>query len=59
MAAAGKNCAGDSPVKRGEKSKGAFFEGEDGIPAAELDPVFGGDVVDSGRINAESANRII
>ena len=59
MAAAGKNCTGDTPVKRREKSKGAFFEGEDCITAAELDPVFGDDVVDGGRINAESANRII
>lgn len=59
MAAAGENCAGDTPVQRGEKSQGAFFEGEDCIAATELDPVFGGDVVDGGGINAECANRII
>ncbi len=59
MAAPGENCASDIPVKRGEKGKGAFFEGEDCVAAAELDPVFGGDVVDGGRIDTESVNRII
>ena len=59
MAAAGKDCAGNIPVKKGEKGKGAFFEGEDCIAAAELDPVFGGEVVNGGRIDTESVNRII
>jgi hypothetical protein len=59
MAAAGKDCARDIPVKRGEKGKGAFFEGEDCITTAELDPVFGCEVVDGGRIDTESVNRII
>jgi hypothetical protein len=59
MAAAGENCAVDIPVKGGEKGKGAFFEGEDDIAAAELDPVFGGDAVDGGRIDTESVDRII
>jgi len=59
MAAAGKDCARDIPFKRGEKGKGAFFEGEDCIAAAELDPVGGSDVIDGGRIDTESVNRII
>jgi hypothetical protein len=59
MAAAGKDCARDIPVKRREKGKGAFFKGEDGIAATELDPVFGGEVVNGGRIDTESANCII
>jgi len=41
MAAPGENCAIDIPIKRGEKGKCAFFEREDCIAAAELDPVFG------------------
>ena len=59
MAAAGKDCARDIPIKRREKGKGAFFKGEDGIAATELDPVFGGEVVNGGRIDTESANCII
>jgi hypothetical protein len=59
MAAAGKDCARDIPVERGEKGEGAFFEGEDCIAAAELDPVFGDEVVNGGRIDTESVNRII
>jgi hypothetical protein len=59
MAAAGENRAGDIPVKRGKKSQGAFFEGENGIAAAEFDPISGDDMVDGGSIDTESVDRII
>jgi hypothetical protein len=59
MTAAGENRACDISVNRGEKGEGTFFEGENGIAAAELDPVSGDDMVDGGSIDTESVDRII
>ena len=51
MTAAGENCTGDISVKWGEKSQGAFFEGKNGIAAAEFDSISGDDMVDGGSID--------
>ena len=59
MTAAGENRAGDVSVKRGEKGQGAFFEGENGIAAAEFDPISRDDMVDGGSIDTETVDRII
>src|ERR1700730_12849855 len=59
MTAAGENRVGDISVKRGEKGQGAFFERQNGIAAAEFDPVSGDDMVDGGSIDTESVDRII
>ena len=59
MAAAGKDGAGDLPVERGEESERAFLERKDRVTTAELDAMGGSDVVDGGRIDAQSVDRII
>ena len=59
MTAAGENRAGDISVKRGEKGQGTFFEGENGVAAAEFNPVSWNDMVDGGSIDTESVDRII
>ena len=53
MAAAGENCAGDSPFERSEESELAEIEREMAVGSMEFDAIGGSDFVDGGGIDAE------
>ncbi len=59
MAAPGKNSAGNLPIERREKGERTLFKGENGVAAAQLDVIGGGDAIDICGIDAQRLNRII
>lgn len=59
MAATGEDGAGNLSVERRKKSQSAFFQGEHGVAAAQLDAIVGNDMVEGGRVDAQCVDGII
>ncbi len=59
VAAAVEDGAGNLPVERGEKGECAFFKGEHGIPAPQLDAMGGRNAINVGGIDAQHLEGIV